>query len=101
MFCLPSRQFRLLRHPDICRSFLLSTLLSTPTPALPPQRGAAKYKVPVCRDSRAWSQQRRRRSLLGRSEAGRTAAAVDTMALTEQEGADCTDIGEKLRQAGQ
>ncbi|KAF0288956.1 WD repeat and FYVE domain-containing protein 3 [Amphibalanus amphitrite] len=64
------------------------------------QRGAAKYKVPVCRDARAWSQQPRRRSLLGRTEAGRTAAAVDTMSMTEEEGADCADIGEKLRQAG-
>ncbi|KAF0311049.1 WD repeat and FYVE domain-containing protein 3 [Amphibalanus amphitrite] len=65
------------------------------------QRGAAKYKVPVCRDARAWSQQPRRRSLLGRTEAGRTAAAVDTMSMTEEEGTDCADIGEKLRQAGE
>ena len=55
----------------------------------------------MCRDARAWSQQPRRRSLLGRAEGGRAAAAVDTMAMTEEEGADCADIGEKLRQAGQ
>ena len=55
----------------------------------------------MCRDSRAWSQQRRRRSLLGRSESGRATAALDTMSLTEEEAADCADIGEKFRQAGE